>query len=478
VFEAQGARLLRTPIKAPEANGIAERFVRTVRSECLDWLLIVSAQQLERALTVFVDHYNVHRAHRSLELAPPHGRPPIQNWTGSQPLAVKRRDRLGGLLHEYERALEANWVCAPYTPRTGGLVLFSFCYLALRQILQLLTLQRRSNDGKDLEILVLRHELAMLRRRTRRPAIRPFDRLFLTAASRALPRARWHAFLVTPATLLRWHRRLIATRWTFTSRRGRPPIRQEVRALAVRLARENPRWGYQRIVGELKGLGVRVSATTVRTWLRQAGVGPVGTRRGMTWREFVRSHRQQLLAVDFFTVETIWLQRLYVLFFIELGSRRVHVAGCTAAPTAAWVTQQARQLTWTFADRPEPFRLLIRDRDQKFTESFDAVFRSEGIEVVRTPFRAPQANGVAERFVRTVRTEWFDWLLMRNQRHLDSVVAASVTHDNMHRPHRALDLTAPQPARPARTEVVCSLEGRVQRRDRLGGLLREYVLAA
>src|SRR5262249_31337040 len=155
-----------------------------------------------------------------------------------------------------------------------------------------------------------------------------------------------------------------------------------------------------------------------------AGVGPVGTRHGMTWREFIRTHRQSLLAVDFFTVETIWLARLYVLFFIELGSRRVHVAGCTSTPTAAWVTQQARQLTWTLADRSEPIQFLIRDRDQKFTESFDQVFRTEQIEILRTPFRMPQANAVAERFVRTVRTECLDWLLILNQQHLERAVAA------------------------------------------------------
>jgi hypothetical protein len=140
-----------------------------------------------------------------------------------------------------------------------------------------------------------------------------------------------------------------------------------------------------------------VWATMVRTWLRAAGLGPTGTRGGMTWREFVRAHRRSMLAVDFFTVETIWLQRLYVLFFIELGSRRVHIAGCTASPSAPWVTQQARQLTWTLAEHPESFRFLIRDRDQKFTASFDEVFRSSGLEVIRTPFRAPQANGVAGR---------------------------------------------------------------------------------
>jgi putative transposase len=361
---------------------------------------------------------------------------------------------------------------------TGGLVFFSFFYMVLRQVLQLLALRFRSNDFKDLEILVLSHELAVLRRRTRRPAMTPIDRLFLTAASRFLPRGRWQVFFITPATLLRWHRRLVAKRWTYERRRGRPPIRRDVRALALCLARENPRWGYQRIVGEMKGLGFIVSAATVRTWLREAGVGPVGTRRGMTWREFVRTHRRSLLAVDFFTVETIWLQRLYVLFFIELGRRRVHVAGCTPTPTAQWVTQQARQLTWTLADRSESIRFLIRDRDQKFTPSFDEVFRTEKIEILRTPFRAPQANGVAERFVRTVRTECLDWFLILNQQHLERIVADFVDHYNRHRPHRGLGLTAPQPAVAAGMTVATSADARILRRDRLGGLIHEYVLAA
>src|SRR6266581_3573740 len=196
----------------------------------------------------------------------------------------------------------------------------------------------------------------------------------------------------------------------------------------------------------------------------------------MTWREFVRAHRRSMLAVDFFTVETIWLQRLYVLFFIELGSRRVHVAACTPNPSTPWVTQQARQLTWTLAERPESFRFLIRDRDQKFTDSFDDVFRGSGLEIIRTPFRAPQANGVAERFVRTVRSECLDRLLILNDRHLAQVLDVFVEHYNGHRPHRALGLTPPRPAPPA-VATACG-ETRVQRRDRLGGVVHEYVLAA
>ena len=197
----------------------------------------------------------------------------------------------------------------------------------------------------------------------------------------------------------------------------------------------------------------------------------------MTWREFIRTHRQSLLAVDFFTVETIWLQRLYVLFFIELGSRRVHVAGCTLNPRAPWVVQQARQLLWTLAERSDPMTLLIRDRDQKFTDRFDEVFRSDGIEVVRTPFRAPQANGVAERFVRTVRSECLDRLLLLNQPHLERILAMFVDHYNGHRPHRALSLAPPQPRRAA-TPVAALGDACILRRDRLGGIVHEYELAA
>jgi putative transposase len=318
--------------------------------------------------------------------------------------------------------------------------LIALCYLALRWVLALAALHGRSHDFKELEIVVLRHELAILRRGKRRLQTTWTDRVFLAAASRLLPRGRWPSFIVTPKTLLAWHRRLVTRRWTYSTRLGRPPVDRRIRVLVERLARENPRWGYQRIVGELKGLGSAVSTTTIRGWLRKGGLGPVGTRRGMSWREFVRTHRRTMLAVDFFTVDTVWLQRLYVLFFIELGSRHVHLAGCTARPNGLWVAQQARQVTWTLPDRPESFRFLIRDRDQKFTKTFDDVFACEGLEIVRTPFRAPQANGVAERFVRTVREECLDRLLILNESHLKRVLAEFTEHYNGHRPHRALSL--------------------------------------
>ena len=230
-------------------------------------------------------------------------------------------------------------------------MLISVAYLVLRRVLELVALRYRSNAFKELEIVVLRHELAILRRRTRRPVPATSDRIFLAAASRLVPRAMWRSFIVTPATLLDWHRRLVASRWTYAGRPGRPSVRRDVRKLVVRLARENPRWGYQRIVGELKRVGIDVSSTTVRKILREAGLGPSGTRGGPTWRAFLRAQGRTMIAVDFFTVDTVWLQRLYVLFFIELGSRRVHLAGCTPHPNATWVTQQARQFAWTLSER-------------------------------------------------------------------------------------------------------------------------------
>ncbi len=242
--------------------------------------------------------------------------------------------------------------------------------------------------------MVLRHELSVLRRQARRPQLAASDRVFLSAASRLLPRSSWRSFLVTPTTLVRWHRRLVARRWTYRTRSGRPPIGGEIRELVLRLARENPRWGYQRIAGEINGLGLTVSATTVRKILRQAGIGPAGERAGLSWRTFLRAQAKSMLAVDFFTVETISLQRRYVLFFIELASRRVHLAGCTANPTGPWVVQQARQFAWTLQERASACRFLIRDRDSKFTRAFDAVFRSEGIEIVKTPVRAPKAKAL------------------------------------------------------------------------------------
>jgi putative transposase len=350
-------------------------------------------------------------------------------------------------------------------------VLSKLAYLTLCRSIQLLAMLARGDAAKDLEILVLRHQLGVLRRQIPRPRLEPTDRALLAAVSRALPSARWSCFLVRPETLLRWHRRLIAGVWTYPRGPGRPPVGQEVQQLIVRLARENPRWGYQRIQGELLRLRVHVSATAVRSVLRRHGLGPAPRRVAVTWRAFLRQQAAGIMACDFFTVDTVWLRRLYVLFFIELDTRRVHLAGVTAHPDGAWVAQQARNLLLMLGNRRP--RFLIRDRDAKFTRAFDDVFRSEGTEALMTPVQAPNANAYAERWIRTVRAECLDWLLISGRGHLEQVLRVYVAHYNHHRPHRALGLEPPDPLANLRV-VRDGQPRRVHRRDLLSGLLHEY----
>jgi putative transposase len=359
------------------------------------------------------------------------------------------------------------------------LVLSKLAYLVLYRSFQLLALLARGDAAKDLEILVLRQQLAVLRRQSTRPKLGPGDRAVLAAISRVLPRSRWSCFFVTPQTLLRWHRRLVARAWTYPHRQtGRPRLNHEVQRLIVRLARENPRWGYQRIKGELLHLGVQVSATAIRTALRRHGLDPAPRRAARSWRSFLRQQATGIVACDFFTVDTVWLRRLYVLFFIELDTRRVHLAGVTANPDSQWVTQQARNLLLVLSEQARRrVRFLLRDRDAKFCRSFDDVFRSEGTKVLVTPVRAPKANAYAERWVRTVRAECLDWLLVVGRGHLEQILRVYVQHYNRHRPHRGLMLRPPDPlAQP--TMLGEDDRAAVHRRDLLGGLLHEYVQAA
>jgi putative transposase len=358
------------------------------------------------------------------------------------------------------------------------LVLSKLAYLTLCRCIQLLALLARGDAAKDLEILVLRHQLTVLRRQSTRPKLGPADRALLAAVSRVLPRSRWSCFFVTPETLLRWHRQLVAGVWTYPHRQtGRPPLDQEVQQLIVRLGRENPRWGYQRIQGELLHLGVRLSATVIRTTLRRHGLDPAPRRAATTWRAFLRQQAAGIVACDFFTVDTVWLRRLYVLFFIELDTRRVHLAGVTANPDGQWVTQQARNLLLVLGEQGRRVRFLLRDRDAKFSRSFDDVFRSDGAKVLLTPMQAPRANAYAERWVRTVRAECLDWLLVVGRGHLQQILRVYVQHYNRHRPHRALMLRSPDPL--VRLTILGEDDrGAVRRRDLLGGLLHEYRQAA
>ncbi len=291
-----------------------------------------------------------------------------------------------------------------------------------------------------------------------------------------LSREAWDAFLVRPETLLRWHRQLVAKKWTKPHRPpGRPALDPEVRELILRLGRENPRWGYMRIRGELLKLGVRVSATTIATVLRGAGLGPA-PRRGPTWSQFLRHQAAGMLACDFLTVETITLKTLYVLVWIELGTRKAHLGGATSNPDSAWVTQQARNLAMALQEEGFSPRFLIHDRDTKFSGPFDEVFRSEGMRIVLTPIRAPNANAFCERWVGTVRAECLDWTLVLGRRHLERVLRTYITHYNEARPHRGLDLRTPiEDPSPAVGDLRTA---NVRRRDDLGGLIHEYRAAA
>ena len=355
----------------------------------------------------------------------------------------------------------------------------SFLYRAFCRVLQLIRLVVRNDTDLAVEVVMLRHEVAVLRRQVHRPMLEPADRAVLAGVARLLPRRQLGRFFVKPATLLRWHRDLVTKHWTYPpSRPGRPGIAKGTTALVVRLAEENPGWGYRRVHGEMATVGIAIAPSSVWAILQRHGIEPSPRRSGPTWAEFLSTQAKGLMACDFFHVDTVLLRRLYVLAFIHHDTRRVRILGVTAKPVAAWVAQQARNLSMELADHVNAVKFLIRDRDTKFTSSFDAVFAADGIRIIKAPVRAPRANAICERAIGTIRRECLNRMLILGRRHLEAVLAEYVEHYNAHRPHRSLGQRAPSvlDATPAPIDDIDL--AKLRRTDRRGSLIHEYRMVA
>jgi transposase InsO family protein len=348
-------------------------------------------------------------------------------------------------------------------------------------MMDVVSISGMGSDEKDLEILLLRQQLRIVeRKQDRGPQIPRWQKVPLAMlAMRLKKQARdgkaaleESMRLFKPATVISWHRAMVRRKWTYKQgkKSGRPPIDKELEQLIVQVAKDNPDLGYEKLAGEMNKLGYDVGKTTVSTMLNRHGIlpAPERGRQGSNWQTFLNHYKDQFLACDFFTVETLWLQTVFVLFFIEHGTRRVYLAGCTAHPTGEWVTQQARQMSWELQDRKEPISYLIHDHDKKFLLAFDTVFESEGVEIVDIPYQAPNANAFAERWVRTVREECLDKIIILNERHLHRTLNEYVSYYNSRRPHQGLNQDSPLGLAPV------TQNGPVRHRKVLGGIIRDY----
>ena len=347
-----------------------------------------------------------------------------------------------------------------------------------RFLASLARLAARSGKSKDIEIIVLRHQLAILRRQHGRPTLTDDDRSLLGAIAQALPRPQRNGWLVTPDTLLRWHRRRIARHWTQPPKApGRPSTAAEIRRLIIEMATDNPTWGYRRIHGEVTGLGHHIGASTVWRILKNSGIDPAPDRTSVTWTQFLRS--QAAIACDFAAVDTALLRRYYLLFFIDITTREVFFAGITTNPTGPWTTQAARNLFLRHPDRFSGTRALVCDRGSQFIDAFDQIFRTASIKIYKTPVRTPVANTSAERWIGTLRRKLLDRTIIWNQRQLEQLVNDYINHYNAHRPHRSLQQRPPLGNDPQPSAGRGpSQQLRLVRSTRCNGLINEYRNAA
>jgi putative transposase len=361
-------------------------------------------------------------------------------------------------------------------------VLLKVFYVLTCRILGLIVVLCRGDQAAVAEVLVLRHENAVLRRHAGRLQYEPADRAWFAALAAMVSRRRWaEVFPVTPATLLAWHRRLAAGKYDTSRRRkpGRPGATPGIKRLVLRLARENTLWGHRRIQGELVKLGIAVAPSTVWEILHAAGIDPAPRRSGPTWRQFLHVQAAGILAVDFLHVDTVLLRRLYVLVFIEHGTRRMHLGGVTAHPTGEWTVQQARNLALSLGQRFEDTRFLIRDRGSNFTASFDAVFQATGTRILVSAVQAPRMNATCERLVGTLRREVLDRTLILGEAHLRAFLTEYQTHYNTARPHQGIAQHVPGSDHHNPRATVTRLDtARIHRRPVLGGLINEYTHAA
>ncbi|MFC5059823.1 integrase core domain-containing protein [Saccharothrix xinjiangensis] len=357
----------------------------------------------------------------------------------------------------------------------------SLLYKVTRKLLSVPSVLLRGEAAKDAELLVLRHENAVLRRQLTGPVrYEPADRFWFAALAGLVDRRRWReVFPVMPGTLLAWHRRLVARKWDYSARRriGRPPTRTAVKSLVLRLARENPRWGHRRIQGELARLGHHIAHSTVWRILHDAGIDPAPRRTGPTWRQFLTAQAQGIIAADFLHLDTVLGTRLYTLAFLEHGTRRLHITGVTAHPTQEWTTQQARNLTADLGHRTESLRFLLRDRDGKYSQTFDTIFQADDLRVIKSAPQAPRMNAHCERVIGTIRRELLDHILITGETHARQVLKTYEDHYNRHRPHQARDQLPPETQQHPAAEHDLDTH-RVLRTRILGGLINEYRHAA